>query len=157
MKLHLIRHAKTEVQSDTGQDFDRCLTERGKAQAKDLRDFLKNKLETKPNTWYSAAKRTTQTWSIIRNGFTPNSVTALQELYLCEKQVFLQKIWADTGMEDILIVAHNNGISDLANYFLGTDLVMKTGEYLCLEFEIDQWVEASMDMATLSDRFRSEA
>ena len=157
LKLHLIRHAKTEAQSTSGQDFDRQLQPRGHEQCKETFKHLKKKDLHRIIAWYSTAKRTSETWQNIRDAIQTVSVDAYPDLYLCEKDIFLQRIWAEPRTEDIFIVAHNNGISDFGQLLLGTDLIMKTSEYLEIDFEIDNWIEASRDLGTLTHRYRSEA
>ena len=40
MKLHLLRHCKTETMTPTGKDFDRKLLPKGVAQSKLLAEFF---------------------------------------------------------------------------------------------------------------------
>lgn len=156
MKLHLIRHAKTSQDSPTGNDFDRELLPKGVNQSLDLKNFLADKKWNSPQVWVSMAKRTQQTWTLIEEVFNPCKLEHRQDFYLCSKQTFLQAIWTFQGSEDLIIVAHNNGISQLASYFLSDSIEMKTGEYLCLKFDADSWLESSQGMASLHDRFRSQ-
>ena len=47
MKLHLIRHGDTNLQSESGKDFDRKLHNDGEQQALQLGEYLKDKLVVK--------------------------------------------------------------------------------------------------------------
>lgn len=157
MKLHLLRHAKTHAESDTGQDFDRKLTERGYRQCADLKDHLLEKDLGSLTVWCSTAQRTQETWALVNTGLLVNHMELKHELYLCEHAVFLKKIWGQIGTNDLLIVGHNFGISQLASYFIGDDLVMKTSEFITIAFPFDQWVEVSRETGTIHHRYRSEA
>ena len=41
MKLHLLRHAKTDQNSSTGKDFDRKLLKKGKDQSEEMGKYFK--------------------------------------------------------------------------------------------------------------------
>jgi phosphohistidine phosphatase len=157
MNLHLIRHAKTEKESDNGGDFSRGLLPRGISQCADLKkNIFKQKIK-QPTVWCSSAIRTNQTWQLISDCLQPCHFENRPELYLCNKEIYLQLIWANNRTQDIVIIGHNFGISDLAEYLLDEPYQMKTSEYLCLEMEIDSWVEASKGLAVLKSHFRSES
>jgi phosphohistidine phosphatase len=156
MRLHLIRHAKTEEKAESGQDFDRRLLPRGLHQTQELSEYLKAKDFQQCTVLCSGAQRTQDTWNLISNSISTNTLIISNDIYLCKKEVFLEKIWSHHLKDELFIVAHNFGLSDLAHYFLENDLIMKTSEYLCIEFEIDQWVEASKGLGNLIDRYRSD-
>ena len=61
MKIHLLRHAKTEVLSPTGKDFDRELAEKGLRQAIEMKAFLSKTDWKKTLLLCSDASRTKQT------------------------------------------------------------------------------------------------
>lgn len=158
MELHIIRHAKTNQSSQSGQDIDRELLDRGHQQAKDLAEFLIKKNIGPTDIWVSMARRTQQTWAHLQDSFTSGyGIHHQSELYLCPKDILLKKIWSHHLTNEIVIVGHNFGISDLASYFLDERINLKTGEYMHLHFDCSTWAETSRGMATQVDQYRSKA
>ncbi len=154
MKLHLIRHAKTDQNSPSGEDYDRALLPRGKRQCVSLYKHLVEKQISYVHVYCSQANRTQMTWKGIENAFVSKSVDYAKKWYLCNEKTLLETILSTNKREDLLIVGHNFGISDLANYFLDDQIVMGTSEYLCIEFDIDRWAEVSRSTGSLVERFR---
>jgi len=151
MKLHLIRHAKANYPKEM-LDFDRSLSEKGRWQAEKLADYLSSKL-LPSDVWCSAAQRAKETFSFIEKGHSFFNKRIVNELYLCPKDFFLKELWSLGQKEDLLIVGHNFGISDLVNYFTGELLLMDTGEYICIDFGELNLNESSKDTGTIIDRF----
>lgn len=151
MKLHLIRHAKTNQLSSSGKDFDRALLPKGDAQL----ELLKYKISAKEEDIIlsSSSKRTKQTAIAL---FPKQQIKFYDDLYLCSVRTFLEHIWSQQKSVDLWIVAHNFGISDLLNYFTDDDIEMRTGEYVSISFQINAWIEASRSTGTIVDRYRPE-
>ncbi len=155
MRLHLIRHAKTNQFSPTGKDFDRQLMKRGWNQCTELNEYLK-KINLKDATVLcSSAARTMETLEGIKANFQEKNIRYLEDLYLCSLQTYLKHIWSEKDQNDLVFIGHNFGISDTANYFLDTTDEMKTSEYVCITFPFDVWEEAFSATGNLADRFRS--
>jgi phosphohistidine phosphatase len=154
MRLHLLRHAKTNSNSKSGKDIDRRLHDRGKMQANEMGSFLKQIENLPKNAYSSDAVRTRETVKLIQNHSIFEHVDYLSELYLIEQNPFLDFIWNLEGGEDVFIVGHNNGISEIASYFLEKYLELKTCEYIVLEFDCSSWKETSKGTAKLVERFR---
>ena len=74
-------------------------------------------------------------------------------MYLGPLSNYLKIIWGIESNEDILIVGHNLGISDLVSYFTEEFIEMQTAEYICIDFELDSWIETSKGLGTISVRF----
>lgn len=158
MNLHIIRHAKTNPSSETGQDIDRELLPRGHQQASDLGKYLLEKKIPKAEILVSMARRTQQTFEYLKNSFDSGyEIHHQPDLYLCSRDILLKKIWNNPTELDIVIVGHNFGISDLLSYFLDENQIMKTGEYRHLHFDCNSWAETSRGLAVQSDRYRSKA
>lgn len=157
MRLHLIRHAKTNQFSPTGRDFDRQLMQRGWNQCVDLDLFLSKKELQKALVYCSSAVRTRETLEGICKNFNAENIQYHEDLYLCSFKTYLNHIWAAETGEDLVMIGHNFGISDLANYFLGGQMEMGTSEYVCISFPFQNWTELFQDTGELVDRFRSKA
>lgn len=156
MILHLIRHAKTDQFSETGEDFDRKLLPRGKRQSVSLYKYLDKKSWELVQVYCSTAKRTLQTWQNLEAAFPEKSVEFSDKWYLCDLKTYLKSIWETDRRTDLILIGHNFGISDLANYFLDDDREMATCEYMAIQFDIDSWSESSRGMGKLIERFRPD-
>jgi phosphohistidine phosphatase len=153
MKLHLLRHAKTEPFSDSGKDFDRKLMKKGILQAENIAHYFKSKNFHPTHIYCSDAARTRQTIKIVKEGNEFTTVKYLDKLYLAESPQLLSFIWEEKHNEELLIIGHNNGLSDLASYFTGEFIDLSTCEYICISFEISSWEETSKGNGTITERY----
>jgi len=154
MKIHLLRHAKTERTSNSGKDFDRNLARKGLKQCELLQNYLQNKNFDNTVFLVSTATRTTQTAEIS----IPNQkFNFLHSLYLSLPRTILDEIEKVENGFDVFIVGHNEGISQIATYLSGEHLNLKTGHYI--EFNvpaIDDYKLLTRGCAIISDSFRPE-
>ena len=156
MKLHLLRHAKTEKQASSGRDFDRSLMEKGTRQAKEMAQFLENKNWNDAILFCSTAKRTKETFAEIQKRNTFKEVSFHKSLYLAEKKELLEFIWKLNSSEDLFIIGHNNGLSDLASYFCGEEIHLKMCNYVCISFDAEFSVEWSRETGMIVESYRPE-
>lgn len=156
MNLHIIRHAKTNQISPTGRDFDRELLPRGEKQCATLKKYLADKNLNPLLIYCSEAKRTKQTFERIEIAFKEKKVVFEKSWHLCDHQTWLKVLWNSNQQEDIVIVGHNFGKSDLASYFIGRDYELATSEYLCISFPFQKWSEVSVQTGTIVDQFRPD-
>jgi phosphohistidine phosphatase len=152
MRLHILRHAKTNQRSQTGKDFDRALLPKGILQSKKISEHF-DTIENIAFTWCSTAKRTRETLSFL-NMERLGVITYKDDLYLASRDKIIEEIWELDEIGDLLIIGHNYGISDVASYYTDEHIELRTGEYICVEFEIDQWNESSRGLGTIVDRYR---
>ena len=153
MKLHLIRHAKASGYSISGNDFDRELSEKGIRQATALGEFLQNEIST-CSVSCSNAVRTRQTLSIVGEQNSFSDIKFYNELYLCSKETYLEHLWQFAGNDDLVIVGHNFGISEVASYLTDEFVEMRTCEYVCILFEDMTWSEISKGTGTKINQYR---
>jgi phosphohistidine phosphatase len=116
-QLILFRHAKTEENSSSGEDFDRNLLDRGKEDAKKIGLFFKAHHDLPLLVLCSNANRTVQTFTIFGEVTDfETSPAYLQSLYHASPSQILDVI-SDHGEEcsRIMVVGHNMGISQLAD------------------------------------------
>lgn len=156
MKLHLIRHAKTEPIAASGKDFDRALLPKGIVQANALGVYLEMNVKGENEVFCSSAKRTRQTFNVLENYLKSSKKTFSDDLYLCDREQFLVLLWKLNNKKDLIIIGHNEGISELASYLIDEYIHLKTCAYICLEFKVDSWKEISIGMATLHDQYRPQ-
>lgn len=157
MKIHLLRHAKTEQLSSSGKDFDRKLKDRGVLQSKEMAQFLSSIEIHGLETWCSTAQRTRQTLTYLSDSLKPYKLEFMDDFYLCEQETFLKKLWDSNRENDLVIIGHNDGLSDLASYFADEMIHLSTCEYICFSFSADSWAELSRGTGTIVNRFRPQA
>ncbi len=153
MKLHLLRHGKTSQQSDSGRDFDRKLNEKGLVQCEMIGEYLAEK-KLDCEVWCSAAKRTRGTFSNVTKKIELKKVVMRDDFYLCSRKALLEALWQRSGNADLLIIGHNYGISDLATYLTDMRIELRTGGYICIDFNDFRWEEVSRGLGTILNQYR---
>ena len=156
MKLHILRHAKTQVIAATNKDFDRKLLPKGIAQAESMGKFLNEKLSRKITVHCSSSARTMQTANIVQSAFEFRDIRYTDKLYHADLHALLDFVWSIEEQDDFLLIGHNEGISDLASYFTEKFISLKTAEYICIEFNVSSWKETSRGLGQVADSFRPE-
>ena len=114
-QLLLLRHAKTEVSSATGEDFSRELTERGVRNAASVAAHIAT--QNLPNlVLCSSATRTRQTTGQLLEVWPEAIETRYDDaLYLASAGEILSAIQeAPDTVETLLVVGHNPGLHQLA-------------------------------------------
>ena len=140
MKIHLLRHAKTESLSPTGKDFDRELNAKGKRQVAEMKLFLSKKDWGNTTLFCSSAARTQQTLKRLELASTFHGVNITERLYLAES-IEIENYIASPECQDIFIIGHNNGLSDFAQELINEPYLLKTCSYLEIEVEGENWSE----------------
>jgi len=156
-ELCIIRHAKTERIVSNQQDFDRELTGRGLRQCEDLAQHLHDNLREFDVVLVSSAKRTQMTFEALKYVIDSKSVLISKELYLASAQEIMQLISAFAlNQNSVLLIGHNDGISDLVSYFLDDYQHVPTSGYLRFQFAVDSWSEIIRGSGLLLDSFYSQ-
>jgi phosphohistidine phosphatase len=154
MKLHLLRHAKTNQISPTGKDFDRELLPRAYEQCAELKRYLHDHPIAPKHILCSSAVRTRQTLDQIKAFFADVPVTFLDELYLASAGELLKIINELQSPEDILLIGHNEGISELASELSAGFILLKTCGLVSLEFPFESSAMVSKETGVLVGSFR---
>lgn len=158
LHLHILRHAKTESQNPSIKDFDRKLVTKGENQAKEIAAFFDANLPI-CKTFCSTARRTRQTAKLIQDSVPSvidkfGKIDFVDGLYLASKDYLFQFVTAKSEAENMLIIGHNEGISDLVSYLTGEFTSLSTSEYVCISFDCDAWSEISFESGKITNRFR---
>ena len=154
MKIHLLRHAKTNPYSPTGLDFDRELLPEGYRQITELKNFLKEQPIDPKIILCSSAMRTRQTLAELRDLWHEAQVQFIDELYLASKQEILKLICAQNSSEEILVVGHNEGLSDLVMNLAHPPHALKTCGFISMEFPFESSAYISQDTGRILAMFR---
>jgi phosphohistidine phosphatase len=154
MKLHLLRHAKTNPNSTSGLDFDRELLPRGYEQLQEFKAFYANHPFQVGQILCSSAVRTRQTLEEITGLFPGVAVTFIDELYLASSGEMLQIINQLQCAEDLLVIGHNEGISVLGFELTNDILLLKTAGYAGIAFAFEHSGYISKRTGTTLETFR---
>lgn len=136
MRLFILRHAKTEQQSPSGKDFDRDLKKKGINQLELMRNFfVSNFNEVDFRVYCSSAKRTRSTLSELDSVIHVKKLSFHDELYLPSRKQLLHFIWNESDdSENILLIGHNFGLSDLCTYISGEPTLLPTCGLIVYDF-----------------------
>ena len=155
MKLHLLRHAKTDQNSISGKDFDRKLVQKGKKQSIAIGEYFELQKFNPTKILCSSAARTRETISLIQQIHNFDAKIEYEdELYLAVREKLFSIICNLSANEDVFIIGHNDGLSDLATYLIDDFIDLKTCNFVSIEFEIDSWEEVSKGLGKIIDRYR---
>ncbi len=155
MRLHLLRHADTEDFALPG-DFERNLLPTGRERAQQTGIYLNEVLSRKIAVYCSSSNRTRETAAIIQTKFEFRNIHFSKELYHANLSQLLSFI---SNLEDqgpVLIIGHNDGITDLANFLTGENIHLNTCQYVSIELNAANWQEVSADLGRLVDNYRVE-
>lgn len=130
MKLYFLRHAKTLAFSDSGDDFDRRLADKGRRQT----EIITEKLGTLGivKIYCSSAQRTKETIAPFAKAFKEIPMVFCPELYLASLETWKNFLSQNAG-DSVLFVGHNEGISEIISHLLEQDITLKTGTLVALE------------------------
>nr|WP_294859035.1 histidine phosphatase family protein [uncultured Fluviicola sp.] len=158
LTLNLIRHAKTQQTSPTGNDYDRELLDKGVSQANVLGNYLQTHHISLGKIICSSATRTQQTKSIICQHLTERcNVEFTKELYNAFYNEMLHIIRSYGKNETIVtLIGHNEGISQLASYLSGESIHLRTSEMISLAIPFDSWDYLSQGTAGITFQYRPE-
>ena len=146
-RLVIMRHAKAEQFAET--DFARPLSERGHEQTRQCKKWL-SKLNFEIDfALVSSAKRTKQTWEDL--GLSCDSELTDRGYNASAEQWVNLIRHSGLSCENLLVVGHNPGLTDLA-FALGSDLELGTCGAVVVELDAD-WPEFGLVSATVSDAF----
>lgn len=117
--LTLLRHAKTERDSESGEDYDRRLDERGRLDSALLGAWLAARQV--PNlALVSSAVRARETWEILAPHLPVCRVEFQDALYLASPMDIFKAIRrAPDSVTSLLVLGHNPGLHELAWNLIG--------------------------------------
>lgn len=144
-KIFIIRHAKSD-QSFFGNDFERPLNERGKADAPVMAKRLQDRKIKIDALISSPAKRARKTAELFAEGLKipPDEIVFVSELYHAPAEAFYTII---SGIPDnlstVALFSHNPGITTFVN---SLDTTVKTDNMptcaiYAVEVAIEKWAD----------------
>ena len=153
--LHIIRHAKSSWENDFLADIDRPLNERGIRTCHLMAQYIYDAGCGFENVYCSPAVRAQSTIELISEQITDTVVKWQidRELYTFDSGDLLRWLRAvEDSISEIVIVAHNPGLTDLCNDLSNSDIRnIPTCGYVQLVTEEDcRWQDISKDTFKLT-------
>lgn len=114
-RLILMRHAKTEPRAPRGTDFDRHLTERGRADAALIGRLLAQASMAPDLAIVSTAARARETWDVVATAFPKTLVRFRPDLYDATPQELEAEVrLAAPESRALMVVGHQPSLHELA-------------------------------------------
>lgn len=136
-----MRHAKTETDSITGQDFDRELTDEGRKLALKAGKIIHKQTGDPGMLIASAALRTKTTAMLVQEGCGGN-LHVLKSLYNTTSRDILHHINSLTDdSKSVLYILHNPGVSDAVSSLCGEWIELKPGDFVIMKLKNKSWKE----------------
>lgn len=144
--LMLVRHAQATESVIGLADHARELTEHGRQQANTLAVRMMAGMGPPDLMLVSSAKRTLATSAILVAVFGSSSQAVQTDdgLYLASEDTLWQTVWStDDGVQRLMIVGHNPGLSEMVQAFDPACSGLKTAQAFCVEFNVSHWHEVN--------------
>jgi phosphohistidine phosphatase len=153
--LLILRHAKA-TSDDAGRDRDRALSKRGKREAEQIGQRLREQDLVPDRIISSSALRARDTARRVaaESGFR-GSIDELDELYLAEPDAYIKAVQrlADERAERVLVVGHNPGLEGLGLLLTGEPTSLPTAGLLVCALPIASFSELSLEVSGKLTRF----
>ena len=126
-------------------------------QCEDLANYLKSTWSPVDTIMVSDAKRTRMTYTSLQEVCTGSVVEFFADLYLAPAQKIISVIATYAANSNtVLLIGHNDGISELVSYFLNDYQHVPTSGYLHFRFDVENWEIITRGSGILQDKFFSE-
>ncbi len=140
--LHIIRHAKSELEQECG-DYDRGLNKRGFRDAALIGEYLATHNYTIEHVYCSSARRARLTCDALNRHIEvpAQKINYVDALYLASLNTLVSVIEnIDNHDDQVAIIGHNPGLTELCNYLTGNYLQnLPTCAVYSVRFCVDDW------------------
>jgi phosphohistidine phosphatase len=145
-RLILLRHSDAEAIGNK-KDFDRDLTTKGKNKVFQTGERLRE-IYSFDQVWFSSSKRTQQTREMLQ--LSCKKTFATDALYLVEADEILKLVGEFSNQyQEILIIGHNNGLSEFASFLTNEDILLSPCEFIEIELNLNDWKLTSRGIGTI--------
>jgi phosphohistidine phosphatase len=153
-KLHIVRHGKAKSPQLFDDDFDRPLHKTGITQAHVLGTYLEQAQRKPQLSLCSEALRTKQTFQIVGDLLGLEQASFLRAMYLAPAEELITHVETlDDRIDEVLIVGHNDGLSDFLSRLTGESWYLQTCEYFELTFTTDTWKGVHWGTGIVTDHY----
>ena len=119
-RLYLLRHAQAGWAEPGGRDFDRRLTDEGKAEATFIARTAAEKHYCPELVLSSAANRCRETTRILLQSFDKTiAASYLDEMYNAQAETYLDLAVGQANVSSLMLVGHNPTMEAVAEALLG--------------------------------------
>ncbi len=143
-RLIILRHAKSDWNTDAGSDHERPLNDRGRRSAPLVGAHLETLGWVPEVVLSSDATRTRQTWEGMASAFGDPRVEFTRALYLAgpaEVRAAIGPLSDD--VTTAMVIGHNHGWEDVVYELTGVRVRMTTCNAALLTVPADSWSDAS--------------
>jgi phosphohistidine phosphatase len=153
-RVTLLRHAKSDWDNPSQNDFERPLNQRGESNGKLIGARLK-KSGMRPSLIISsdAVRAITTARLIARNiGYPIEFIQPDHGLYLASPAGIIEVIEGEgENYNDVMVVGHNPGLTELANTLCNSQIDnIPTCGVFAVDMEIDSWADLANTQGTLN-------
>jgi phosphohistidine phosphatase len=150
-RVYLLRHGKTEKESESGEDFDRKLKPNGEQEVAAAAEKLADGGTVFDRIITSSAPRAAASARIaaekLSYGADPDARDELYDAEREEVQQLLQSL--DDSAETVMLVGHNPSLEETVEAFLGKHRKIGTGNIMWLELDCTDWKELTFETTVL--------
>ncbi len=156
-RLILMRHAKSSWADPGQRDIDRPLSQRGRAAAELIGDWLARSGYGPDHGLVSSATRTRETWDILASRIGTPTFDPVPALYHAEPEAILSVLRAAPEDNAVLILGHQPGLGEAAARLLAAppeDAEFErhpTAATSIIDFDAARWREISWGSGRLVD------
>jgi phosphohistidine phosphatase len=137
--LTLFRHAKTERDSASGEDFDRRLIERGQQDSRRMGEEIRALGLQFDLVLSSPAARAAETAELA--GLTPRFDERIYDAATSDLLGIVQAAPEEAGR--LAMVGHNPGFERLASRLIGQQVEMPTGSLIEIALPAERWADVA--------------
>jgi phosphohistidine phosphatase len=152
--ITLLRHAKSDWDNPSQNDFDRTLNQRGEKNAKLIATRLKNSGMRPSLIISSDAVRAISTARLIARGigYPIEFIQPDHELYLASPASIIDVLEREgETYTDVMIIGHNPGLTELANKLSNSQIDnIPTCGVFAVDIKIDSWADLANTQGTMN-------
>ena len=158
-RLMLVRHAKAVSHDSAYEDFDRPLSEKGKADADAIAAILKDAELSVDQFISSPAKRAFATAKPFADALGAQSIRIDERIYDASPETLLKTIQSlPDKFHSIMLVGHNPGLTELAfSLCPEIDAELPTCAVVCIDFSSLSWDSVKCGSGKLAFLISSKA
>ncbi len=150
--LYLLRHGKSAWDHPETLDIQRELLDTGIKRTKRIANYLKEINVKIDHVISSPAKRAIDTAEIICEALNLPKSTIIERLYPCSSdKIFDSIIEIDDSINNVLLIAHNPGISYFAQEYISPTIErLHTSELVSCRYYTKSWSEFFLEERKLN-------
>lgn len=166
--IFLLRHAKSDWGNPALSDHDRSLNERGREAAPRMAAYIKSKKYKPDIVLCSTARRTVETYDLVKEALGDAPVMFEESLYLAETRNLIERIkWLDDSFSSVLMIGHNPGFEQVANSLTRSPEKedeerlhkrmrdkFSTASFVVIKMPVEQWRDVKVGLGKLKDFMR---